>query len=342
MNKDILIIGPSWIGDTVMAQSLFKLLKQEHPESAIDILAPTRTIILASRMPEIRHAIEAPFTHFKFSPIKHYVLAKQLRQNNYAQAIILPNSFKSAITPWLAGIKKRTGWLGETRYFVLNDIRHLDKNKYPLMIERYIALGLPANTVLSKPYPYPKLEISIESRHALLKQYTNLNPSRPILAMCIGAEYGPSKCWPAEYFATVANQKIKDGWDIWLVGSNKESENAKKIIQLSNQQCQDLTGRFSLLEMIDLFSLVSGVITNDTGLMHIAAALNKPLLALYGSSSPNFTPPLCENAIILKLNMQCQPCFKRTCSFNHYDCMKNLKPEIVLAEISHWQEKNLV
>ena len=336
MTKNKLIIGPAWIGDMVMAQGLFKLLKQLAPDDPIDVVAPTRTISLLTRMPEVRSAIEAPFLHFKFDFRQHYRLAQQLRKSNYREVIVLPGSFKSAVTPWLAGIKKRTGWLGETRYFALNDVRRLDKTKYPLMIERYLALGLPAKALLTKPYPYPALQVSVEARDALLLQHPSLVRGRPILALCIGAEFGPAKCWPSEYYAAVANEKISEGWDVWLVGSANERPNAQKIMQLTAHQCQDLTGQFSLVEMIDLLSLVSGVVSNDTGLMHIAASLKKPLVALYGSSSPDFTPPLFDEAIILKLNMDCQPCFKRTCPLTHYRCMMDLKPEQVLIAIASW------
>jgi len=323
----------------VMAQSLFKLLKQRSANCNIDVVAPTWTISLLSRMPEVHRSFNAPFTHLKFEFLKHYELAKQLRPHHYDQVIILPNSFKSALSPWLAGIKKRTGWRGEHRYFALNDLRHLDKTRYPLMIERFMALGLAPNDPLPKPYPYPEFKISDQSVDASLRQHKPVWRGRPILAMCIGAEYGPAKQWPAEYYAHVANEQLNSGWDIWLIGSKNDTDIAEKIMALTENRCDNLAGRVGLAETIDLLTLVAGVLTNDSGLMHIAAALNKPVIVLYGSTSPEFTPPLSNNATILKLNMDCQPCFQRTCSFGHYHCLVNLKPESVLSAISQWSSE---
>ncbi len=336
MHSNILIVGPAWVGDMVMAQSLFKLLKQRANDCNIDVVAPAWTISLLSRMPEINRSFNAPFTHLKFEFLKHYELAKQLRPQQYDQVILLPNTFKSAISPWLAGIKKRTGWRGEHRYFALNDLRHLDKTRYPLMIERFMALGLEPNEPLPKPYPYPEFKISAESIATSLQQHQPICRGRPILAMCIGAEFGPAKQWPATYYAHVANEQLNAGWDIWLVGSKNDAMIAEEIMTLTENRCDNLAGRVGLAETIDLLTLVTGVLTNDSGLMHVAAALNKPVIVLYGSTSPEFTPPLTDNATILKLNMDCQPCFKRTCSFGHYHCLVHLKPERVLSVISQW------
>jgi heptosyltransferase-2 len=340
MTHKTLIIGPSWVGDTIMAQGLFKLLKQQSPNSQIDVVAPAFTIGLLSRMPEVGLAIESPFLHSKFKFIEHYRFAQKLRRHKYDNVIILPNSFKSALTPWLAKIKTRTGWLGEHRYFAINDIRYLDKKQYPLMMERYLALGLPPAQPLITPYLYPQLTVSIESRDQLLENNKALKLDRPILAMCIGAEYGESKRWPADYFAEVANTLLASGWAIWLIGSIKERPIAEKIMALTNHACHDLTGKFSLTDIIDLMSLVTGVITNDTGLMHMAAALNKQLIALFGSSSPLFTPPLTNKATILSLKLECQPCFKRNCPLEHSRCLRDLQPQQVLSAVSKWQVSN--
>ncbi len=337
VSKKTLIIGPSWVGDTIMAQSLFKLLKKQSPNNQIDVLAPKLTIGLLGRMPEVNVAIESPFVHSKFEFMQHYKLAQKLRQNKYDNAIIMSNTFKSALTPWLAKIKTRTGWLGEHRYLALNDIRYLNKTHYPMMIERYLSLGIPPNQTLISPYPYPQLEVSIESRNQILEKNEHLRLNQPILAMCIGAEYGESKRWPAEHFAHVANKLITAGWYVWLIGSSTERPIAEKIMQLTKHACHNLTGQFSLTETIDLMSLVSGVLTNDTGLMHIGAALNKQLIALFGSSSPVHTPPLNSKAKILSLNLECSPCFKKTCPLEHFRCLRDLKPMQVLSAISAWQ-----
>lgn len=334
--KKILIIGPSWVGDTVMAQCLFKLLKQRDPNVVIHVLAPAWTFTLLSRMPEVARSIELPLTHGELKLGVRYQIAKQLRLEHYDQAIVLPNSFKAALIPWFAGIPKRTGWLGEFRYLALNDARRLDKKRFGLMIEQYMALGLAPNEPLPIVYPHPEFLVSTASQEATLAKHKPLWRGRPVLALCAGAEFGPSKRWPEEYYAELAQQKIAEGWDIWLFGSKKDRPVTDKIMELTENRCENLAGRLELFETIDLLSLVSGVVTNDSGLMHVAAALKKPLIAVYGSTSPAFTPPLSTDSTVLKLNLECQPCFARVCPLGHHRCMRELLPKQVLSVMAGW------
>lgn len=336
MGDKILIIGPSWVGDTIMSQALFKFLKRNNPNVIINVLAPKWTFSVLSRMPEVTSAIEMPIKHGELKLKERYEIAKRLRQEKYQQAIILPNSLKSALIPLLAGIPKRTGWLGEFRYLVLNDYRKLDENRYPLMIEQYLALGVPPYTPLTKPYPYPEFHITEEQQAAVLLKHKPIWRGRPILGVGAGAEFGPAKRWPEEYFAEVINKKLDEGWDVWLFGSQRDKTITDKIMTLTNNRCENIAGRSELAETIDLLSLTRAVITNDSGLMHIAAALKKPLIALYGSTSPIFTPPLSDNAIILKLDLDCQPCFQRSCPLEHFRCMKDLHPSAVIAATKNW------
>lgn len=331
----ILIIGPAWVGDMVMAQGLFKFLKQKNPEVVIDVLAPLWTSSLLACMPEVNKAIEMPITHGEVKLKTRYQIARKLRSSQYHQAIVLPHSFKSALIPYFAKIPKRTGYRGEFRYLLLNDIRQLNKNRYPLMIEQLIALALPRDEVIPSDYPYPAFNVAEVTKDETLYKFKLCEKiaKKPIIAICPGAEFGPSKRWPSEYFAKLAKQKIADGCAVWLLGSSKDQQIAASIMQETNQACENLIGRTTLSESIALLSLVNGVISNDSGLMHIAAALDKPLIALYGSTSPAFTPPLSKNAHILKLNLDCQPCFKRECPLLHHQCMRELTAENVLAVI---------
>ncbi|VVC74888.1 ADP-heptose--LPS heptosyltransferase 2 [Aquicella siphonis] len=338
MSYKILIIGPAWIGDMVMAQSLFKLIRQHHQDAEIDVLAPAWTFSLLKCMPEVAKAVEMPLTHGEVKLRTRYQLAKTLRASRYDQAIVLQNSFKSALVPWLAGIPRRTGWVGEFRYFLLNDARRLDKKRYPLMIEQYMALGLPAGAALPEAYPYPEFSVSPSSQSATLAKIKPVWRGRPVLALGAGAAFGPAKRWPETYFADVANQKLSEGWDVWLFGSQADRPITDKIMQLTQNRCENVSGRTELFETIDLLSLVSGVVTNDSGLMHMAAALKKPLVAVYGSTSPAFTPPLSAEAKILKLDLDCQPCFKRDCPLSHHRCMRDLKPALVLAAMAEWRQ----
>lgn len=335
MTKNILIIGPSWVGDMVMAQSLFKLLKA-RVACTLTVLAPAWTFSLISRMPEIDKAIELPFAHGELSLIKRYQLAKKLRQEKYDEAIVLPNSFKAALIPFFARIPKRTGWVGEWRYPLLNDARKLDKKNYPLMIEQFMALGLPKEASLPASYPHPAFLVSEKSQAETLALHQPIFRGKPILAIAAGAEFGPAKRWPEEYFATVANHKLAEGWDVWLFGSPKDKTVTDKIMSLTGGRCENIAGRPKLSETIDLLSLTNGLITNDSGLMHIASALKKPVIALYGSTSPAFTPPLSNTATVLKLDLDCQPCFKRECPLQHHRCMRELTPNQVLEAMRTW------
>jgi len=335
LKNKILIIGPAWVGDMVMAQTLFKLLKQRDPQVKIDVLAPAWSVPLLARMPEVTESLVMPLGHGMLGFRERRRIGKQLREKNYQQAIVLPNSFKSALIPWWADIPIRTGWRGEMRYGVLNDLRVLDKTRYPLMIEQFMALGLPVNASLPKEPLLPELIISEKNREETLKNY-QLSATRPILALCPGAEFGPAKRWPEEYYATVANEKLRAGWQVWLFGSAKDQLVTEKIMALTDQQCINLAGKTRLEEAVDLLSLATAVVTNDSGLMHIAAALQKPLIAIYGPTSAAFTPPLDKQAKIISLSLTCQPCFQRVCPLKHHHCMTELQPQKILDAMAEF------
>lgn len=334
--KKILIIGPSWVGDTVMAQSLLKLLKAQHPDALLHVLAPAWTFSVLTCMPEVDKSIEMPIGHGELKLRERFKIGRQLSKEGYDQAIVLPNSFKSALIPFFARIPLRTGWRREARSLILNDTRNLDKTRYPLMIEQYLALGLPKNATLPKPYPYPAFQVTEAAQEAALARHKPIWRGKPILALGAGAEFGPSKRWPAEYYATLAEQKIKEGYDIWLFGSPKDKPITDEVMALTDNKCENLAGRLQLSETIALLTLVSGVVSNDSGLMHIAAALQKPMIVIYGPTSPRFTPPLSDKATVLQLNLPCQPCFQRTCPLQHHQCMRDIKPEVVADAMTVW------
>ncbi|WP_282281291.1 lipopolysaccharide heptosyltransferase II [Pseudomonas sp. PS02302] len=328
---NILIIGPSWVGDMVMAQTLFVCLKRQHPDCQIDVLAPEWSRPLLERMPEVREALSFPLGHGAFELATRRRIGQQLR-GRYDQAILLPNSLKSALVPYFAGIPTRTGWRGEMRFGLLNDIRTLDKARYPLMIERFMALAYAPGAELPKPYPKPRLAIDPASRDAALERF-GLSLDRPVLALCPGAEFGEAKRWPAEHYAAVADARLRQGWQVWLFGSQKDAPGGEEIREWVTpgfeEDVYNLAGRTSLAEAIDLLSCAGAVISNDSGLMHVAAALDRPLVAVYGSTSPGFTPPLASQFEVVRLGLECSPCFDRTCRFGHYDCLRLLQPSLV-------------
>lgn len=331
MNEKILIVGPSWVGDMIMAQALFKLLKNARPYLQIDVLAPAWSSPVLARMSEINKVIELPVAHGEFGWRKRFMLGRKLRAHKYTQAIVLTNSWKSALIPFFAKIPVRTGWLGELRWGLLNDVRYLDKAALPKMVQRYVALGKSADSSIPEEYPVPQLNVTPESVQAVINKFS-INLDRPILALCPGAAYGPAKRWPMEYFAQLAEQRISAGWQVWFFGSQQDSPVIENIQAQISSKTVSFAGKINLLETIDLFSIVQTVVSNDSGLLHIAASLNKPLVAIYGSTSANFTPPLGKKAMVVQDNtLSCRPCFKRECPLKHMNCMYFIKPDQVLA-----------
>ncbi|MBA1201655.1 lipopolysaccharide heptosyltransferase II [Pseudomonas capeferrum] len=340
----ILIIGPSWVGDMVMAQTLFQCLKQRHPACVIDVLAPEWSRPILERMPEVRQALSFPLGHGVLDLASRRRIGRSLA-GQYDQAILLPNSLKSTLVPFFAGIPRRTGWRGEMRYVLLNDVRTLDKARYPLMIERFMALAYEPGAELPTPYPRPSLRIEAESRDAALAKF-GLALDRPVLALCPGAEFGEAKRWPAEHYAQVAETKIREGWQVWLFGSKNDHPGGEtireRLIPGLREEATNLSGETSLAEAIDLLSCADAVVSNDSGLMHVAAALNRPLVAVYGSTSPGFTPPLADQVEIVRLGIECSPCFDRTCRFGHYNCLRLLEPAAVNAALQRLNGPDLV
>ncbi|MDD4913659.1 MAG: lipopolysaccharide heptosyltransferase II [Methylococcales bacterium] len=329
----MLVIGPSWVGDMVMAQSLFISLKRRNPNCRIDVVAPAWSFALLERMPEVRQAIAMPLGHGHFGLTTRLRLGRQLRSNRYTQAIVLPNSWKSALPAFFAGIPLRSGYVGEARYGLLNDARRLNRERLGMTVQRFAALAWPPDASLPPACPYPRLSISRNSQDAACEKF-GLSRNGNILALCPGAEYGPAKRWPAGHYAQVARKMHDLGWQVWLFGSGKDQLAASETNALSGGVCHDFTGRTSLGEAVDLLSLTSIVVSNDSGLMHVAAALDKRLIALYGSSDPAFTPPLHDAAIIIDLNLPCSPCFKRECPLSHTRCLHDISPAMVLAAIN--------
>ncbi len=337
----ILVLGPSWVGDMVMAQSLFIRLKQLNPGCQLDVLAPTWTYALLARMPEVSNALAMPaLARGQFGLFERIKLGKELRTRHYDQAILLPNTWKSALIPFVAKIPLRTAYIGESRWGLVNDIRRLDKLFLTQTVQRFVALANNANTNTVPDCPTPQLKVDKKQQQQLAEDFS-LNPNNKILALCPGAEFGEAKRWPASHYAEVAKIKLQQGWQVLILGSKKDRPVAEEINQLAHNNCINLAGKTNISEAIDLMALANTIISNDSGLMHIAAALNKNLIAIYGSSDPLFTPPISTKAKIISLNMECSPCFKRECPLGHTNCLINITPQqvidkmgIVITEVS--------
>ncbi|WP_319239861.1 lipopolysaccharide heptosyltransferase II [uncultured Propionivibrio sp.] len=322
-----LIVAPAWIGDTVMAQPLFMRLRERHPGLILDALAPPWVAPVLRRMPEIAEVIDNPFAHGELALTDRYRLARTLARRGYDAAYILPNSLKSALIPWLAGIPERIGFTGESRYGLINRRHTLDKAALPKMVERFAQLAERPGAPLPRPVPDPRLAATPETTLAALA----LSRPAKLAVFCPGAEYGPAKRWPAAHFAALGDRLAALGYGVWLLGSGKDRAVGDEIVRLAATPPANLCGSTSLAQAIDLIALADVVVCNDSGLMHVAAAVGRPLVALYGSSSPGFTPPLTPRAQILSLELACSPCFKRECPLGHLDCLNRLDPERVLA-----------
>ena len=333
----ILVIGPSWIGDTILAQPFLRRLREQHPDGQLDVLAPAWTLPLLQRMSEVSGGIASPFAHGELRLKARVALAREQRERRYDHAFVLPNSFKSALIPWLARIEVRTGYVGELRYPLLNDARRLDARALPMMAERYAALAQPAGEPLLRPLPPLRLSVDTAARADLLQQLGLDLSAAPVVCLCPGAEYGPAKRWPTQYFAELARQLRDAGYQIWVIGSNKDHALGAAIALESGGAAVDLTGRTNLEQAVDLLSCARHVVSNDSGLMHVAAALGASVLALYGSSSPAFTPPLSERAQVLKLDLPCSPCYQRECPLGHFNCMRQLTPRRVGEALAQMQ-----
>lgn len=325
-----LVVAPSWIGDAVLSHPLLVRLKQADPEGSIDVLAPPWVMPVYGRMPEVARTLSNPFGHGDLRLGERRAFAKRLAP--YDRAIVLPNSFKSALIPWHAGIPLRTGYRGEMRLGLLNDLRALDEEALPLIVERYAALAQPAGEAFRRPLPDPRLAVDPGRREATAAKY-HLDVGAPVAVLAPGAEYGPAKRWPARHFAALARTLHEAGSRIWLLGSSKDAAITAEVQRLSGGICEDFAGRTSLDEAIDLMSFARRVVTNDSGLMHVAAALDRPTAAIFGSSSPAFTPPLSGKARVISLRLECSPCFARVCPLGHTNCLETLEPAAVLAAL---------
>lgn len=327
MPEKILVVGPSWVGDMIMAQSLFKMLKRFDEQAIIDVVAPLWCQSLLTRMPEVNEGIVSTFQHRELSLAKRYRLGRMLRRQLYDRAIVVPRTFKSALIPFFARIPKRTGLLGEMRYGLINDIRAGAASKDRPMIERYMRLV--TDDVPEDP-PRPALRIDRQAQHETLKRL-GLSSDGNIVGLAPGAEAGPAKRWPARRFVELAEALVERGKTVWLLGSAKERALADEIVRDAKvDQLVNLCGRTTLPEAADLLACCESVVANDSGLMHMAAATGCHVVALYGSSSPRYTPPLTTRQNVIYHALPCSPCFARECPLGHLQCLNGIAVEEVL------------
>lgn len=335
-----LIVAPNWIGDAVMAQPLLALIKAREPKRVLDWLAPPHILPVGAAMPEIDRLIEAPQRHGQLQLGARWRLARQLARAGYDQAYILPNSAKSALIPWFAGIRERIGHRGEFRGGLLTRVHDPEKNagRAP-MVEHYATL---INTPGSAPpttIPQPTLQANPRLAAAVRERLQI--PSGPLVILAPGAEYGPAKRWPARHFAALA-ELLTQSWpqvQVVLIGSMNERPIATEIITMSAVPVRNLCGETALGDAFALISDADGVVSNDSGLMHVAAAFGRPQAAVFGSSDPRHTPPHSARAEVLWLKLDCSPCFARECPLGHTACLTQISPETVFEALSNAMAK---
>ncbi|CAH0527245.1 lipopolysaccharide heptosyltransferase II [Vibrio hippocampi] len=335
----ILIIGPSWVGDMVMSQSLYSELKHRHPQAQIDVLAPAWCKPILERMPEVNRAIEMPIGHGSFDLAGRWKIGRQLKSEQYSHAFVLPNSAKSALIPLFARIPNRIGWKGESRYGLLTDLRP-NKRDFQFYVERFVALASSKaamkQEVSIEHCPRPSLSVNPQQQQQTLSKFS-LTRESAIIGMCPGAEFGPAKRWPEQHYTSVAQQQIDSGKQVWLFGSAKDKETTDKIRNAltpeAQQSCFNLAGATSLTEALDLLAACKTVVSNDSGLMHVSAAVGCNIVAVYGSTSPDYTPPLTDKVRIIHTDIECRPCFKRECPLGHLKCLVDLEPQRIITAI---------
>jgi heptosyltransferase II len=331
-----LVISPNWIGDAVMAQPLLRLLKDAQPERPIDVLAPGWVAPVWRAMREVDTVLEAPFRHgeLQFGERRRY--ARLLRQRGYADAYVLPNTLKFALIPWMAGIPKRVGYKGEMRYGLINVMHHDEPASPRPMVSFYSALARPPQRDVPPQSALPRPALCVkEEEQARVSTKLGLDTRHKLIAFAPGAEFGSAKRWPASYFAELARKLMAEepGTQVVLLGSPKDADVTAEILSLA-PGVRDLAGKTSLSEAIAVIARADAMVSNDSGLLHIASALNRPIVALYGPTDPNHAPPFSDRSASIYLGLDCAPCRQRECPLGHHNCMRGISADRVHTQIS--------
>lgn len=331
MTQRTLVISPNWIGDAVMAQPLLQLLKRQDPSVPIDVLAPAWVAPVWRAMREVDTVLESPFKHGALQLRERWNLAQSLRRRDYSAAYVLPNTIKFALIPWLAGIPQRVGYRGEMRYGLLNVI-HRDAPAAPRpMVSFYAALAkAPAlNAAPPSVLPRPSLSVPQQELAAVMSQL-GLRLDRTLIAFAPGAEFGSAKRWPAAHFSALAQTigQADAEAQIVLLGSGKDREVCQEIVAAA-PHVRNLAGVTTLDQAIAVVAGANAVVSNDSGLLHVASALNRPIVAIYGPTDPDHAPPFSDVAKTFSLRLECAPCRQRECPLGHHHCMRHISADMV-------------
>jgi len=328
----ILIVPYMWIGDFVRCHTVVKLLKQRFPTSPIDVLTTSMVAPLLDYMPGVRKGVVVDLPRSRLALAQQRALARRLRAEKYGQALIMPRTWKSALAPWLAAIPCRTGFIGEARWGLINDLR-FGERRLPRMVDRCASLALPAGRVMPPEWPLPELKVS-GSELADWRRRLGLAPDgRPVVALAPGA-VGPSKRWPSAYYADLARRLAGEGNRIWVIGGPGEKELAAEIVPPGRGDIHDLTGP-DLRNAILALAAADAAVSNDSGLLHVAAALGTPAVGIFGPTSPWHWAPLNPIAAVMEVagTLPCRPCHKPVCRLGHHLCMRDIPADQVASAI---------
>jgi heptosyltransferase-2 len=328
----ILLVPYMWIGDFVRCHSVVKLLRARYPRRPIDVLTTTLCAPLLDYMPGVRKGIVVDLPRKQLALSQHKALAKRLATERYGSVLVMPRTWKSALAPYLAGIPERTGFAGEVRFGLLNDIRYGEK-KLPRMIDRCGALALPKNAEIPVDWPKPQLDVPMQKAVQWRALRGMPDDGRPVVAFAPGA-VGPSKRWPAAYFAELAKTLTAEGRSVWVLGSPAESPLAAEMVAAAGPTARDLTSP-DLRNAVLALRAASACVSNDSGLVHVSAAIGTPTVGIFGPTSPWHWAPLNPLAAIIetKTDVPCRPCHKPTCRLLHHRCMLDIPAAQVLPAV---------
>ncbi|KPF91546.1 glycosyl transferase family 1 [Rhodopseudomonas sp. AAP120] len=322
----VLLIPYMWIGDFVRCHTVVRVLKDRWPNRPVDVLTTTLCAPLVDYMPGVRKGIVWDLPRGKLALDQQRALAARLRTESYGRSLVMPRTFKSTIAPFLAGIPQRTGFIGEVRFGLLNDWRRGEK-ALPRMIDRCAALALPANIELPMDWPEPQLVVPTQDIAAW--RQANGFEGRTAVALAPGA-VGPSKRW--SYYVEAAKALTARGLDVWVIGGPGETEKAREIVAAAGPNARDLTGT-DLRNGILGLGAADLVISNDSGLLHVSAAIGSRTLGIFGPTSAWHYAPLnpIEAVIETKTDVPCRPCHKPVCRMVHHKCMRDIPVDDVMA-----------
>jgi heptosyltransferase-2 len=330
--RPILLVPYMWIGDFVRCHTVVRLLKARWPDRPVDVLTAPLTGPLADYMPGVRKAIVADLPRRRLALARQHELARRLASEGYGSALVMPRTWKSALAPFLAHIPERTGFVGEARFLLLNDARWGER-KLERMADRCAALAQPKTATLPAQLPPPQLVIPPAEVRAWKARH-GLDAARTAVALAPGA-VGSSKRWPAEGYAAVAAELARQEMAVWVLGGPGEKELAQQIVTQSGGAARDLSGG-DLRHAALAIAAADAVLSNDSGLMHVAAAAGTPTLGIFGPTSPWHWAPLNGLAATIETatTVSCRPCHKPVCAFGHHRCMREISHGEVMTALT--------